>query len=183
MKKGSIPRGILVILAIAAVIVAAALVTGSLPLQKNPVPAPAAVTTPAPVNTPPVAVATATTPVTAHPPPSTAPAPASVPAPARKITDGFWCRDTTINIGKAPTSVKECYQFFVDGTYKWGYTPGWPMGKSLSCSGSPDVQCEYSLRPDGKIEVQGGYSYTVSGDALIDPHDPPYFIWTATGIP
>jgi hypothetical protein len=88
-----------------------------------------------------------------------------------------------MNIGKAPTDVKECYQFFPDGTYKWGYSPGWPMGKSLSCSGSADAKCVYSLNPNGKIEVQGGYSYTVSGDALIDPHDPPYFIRTASGIP
>jgi hypothetical protein len=111
------------------------------------------------------------------------PAPTPVPVLQRKITEGFWCRDTTINIGKKPTAVTECYQFFTDGTYKWGYSPGHAMGKSSSCSGSADVKCAYTLNPDGKYEVEGGYSYTLSGDNLIDPHDPPYFIWSSTGIP
>jgi hypothetical protein len=111
------------------------------------------------------------------------PAPTPVPLAERKITDGFWCRDTTMNRGKAPTDVKECYQFFSDGTYKWGYSPGWAMGKSLSCSGAQDAKCEYSFNAKGYYEVQGGYSYTLSGDTLIDPHDPPYFQWTPAGIP
>jgi hypothetical protein len=123
------------------------------------------------------------------PPPTTiiTTPPATTPAPAlplqRKITDGYWCRDTTINIGKAPTNVKECYQFFEDGTFKWGYSPGMTMGRSPSCSAEMNAKCTYVLGPNGKYEVQGGYQYTLSGDALIDPHDPPYFIYTATGIP
>jgi hypothetical protein len=110
------------------------------------------------------------------------PAPTPIPTIQRKITDGFWCRDTTINIGKAPTNVRECYQFLSDGTFKWGYSPGYPMGKSPSCW-SPNVKCEYSLNANGKYEVQGGYFYTLSGDTLIDPHNPPYFKWSSTGIP
>jgi|WetSurMetagenome_2_1015567.scaffolds.fasta_scaffold14423_6 hypothetical protein len=110
-------------------------------------------------------------------------APTPVPVLQRKITDGFWCRDTTMNIGKAPTDVRECYQFFSDGTYKWGYSPGWPMGKSPSCSGSADVKCVYTLNANSKYEVEGGYSYILSGDNLIDPHNPPYFIWSSAGIP
>ena len=106
-----------------------------------------------------------------------------LPATQHKISDGFWCRETTINIGKAPTNVKECYQFFADGTYKWGYSPGRAMGKSQSCSGDPNAKCEYSSNSKGQYEVQGGYSYTLSGDTLIDPHDPPYFIWSSKGIP
>ena len=123
------------------------------------------------------------------PPPATVitttPTPNSTPALPlqRKITDGFWCRDTTMNIGKAPTEVKECYQFFDDGTFKWGYSPGELMGRSPSCSAEMDAKCTYVLGSNGKYEVQGGYFYTLSGDALIDPHDPPYFIYTATGIP
>jgi len=107
------------------------------------------------------------------------------PAPTiqRTITDGFWCRATTINIGKAPTDVKECYQFFSDGTFKWGYLPGWPMGKSPSCSGEMNAKCMYSLNSAGKYEVQGGYIFTKSGDYLIDAHNPPYYRWTASGIP
>jgi len=101
----------------------------------------------------------------------------------RKITDGYWCRDTTMNIGTAPTKVTECYQFFPDGTYKWGYSPGWPMGKSRSCSGDPNVKCTYTFNAKSQYEVQGGYSYTLSGDSLIDAHDPPYFSWSALGIP
>ena len=126
--------------------------------------------------------------------PSTSPAPTvtttiQTPAPTpvlplqRNITDGYWCRDTTMNIGKAPTEVKECYQFFTDGTYKWGYSPGQSMGKSPSCPGSPGEKCKYSFNAKGMYEVEGGYSYTLSGDYLIDPHDPPYFIWNAKGIP
>jgi hypothetical protein len=114
------------------------------------------------------------------------PIPTPIPTPfttyAPKITDGFWCRFTTKNIGKDPTDVTECYQFFTDGTFKWGYSPGYPMGKSPSCW-SPDVKCVYSYNSNGKYEVQGGYSYTLSGINLIDPHDPPYFVWRATGIP
>jgi uncharacterized lipoprotein NlpE involved in copper resistance len=106
-----------------------------------------------------------------------------IPPSERKITDGFWCRDTTRNIGKDPTDVRECYQFFTDGTYTWGYSPGRAMGKSLSCSGDPGAKCEYSFNANGQYEVEGGYFYTLSGDALIDPHDPPYFIWSSTGIP
>jgi hypothetical protein len=110
------------------------------------------------------------------------PAPTPVPIKNDKITDGFWCRDTTINIGKASTSVRECYQFFTDGTFKWGYTPGYPMGRSPSCW-SPNVKCEYSLNAKGQYEVSGGYFYTLSGDTLIDPHDLPYFTRSLTGIP
>jgi hypothetical protein len=111
--------------------------------------------------------------------------PASTPAPvlARQITDGFWCRYTTVNIGKDPNDITECYQFFPDMTYKWGYSPGKPMGKSPSCSGAPGAKCVYTLNANGKYEVEGGYSYTLSGDALIDPHDPPYFLYSSTGIP
>jgi hypothetical protein len=111
------------------------------------------------------------------------PAPTPVPVMQRKITDGFWCRDTTINIGKAPTDVTECYQFFSDGTYRWGYFPGRPMGKSQSCSGDPNAKCEYSFNSKGQYEVQGGYAFILSGDTLTNPHDPPYFRWSSTGIP
>lgn len=111
------------------------------------------------------------------------PIPSPIPNTQHEITDGFWCRDTTINIGTAPTGVKECYKFLSDGTYKWGYSPGWPMGKSLSCSGDPNAKCVYSLNSNGKYEVQGGYFYTLSGNTLIDSHDPPYFKWSSTGIP
>jgi hypothetical protein len=120
--------------------------------------------------------------------PTAEPATISTPAPTplgpgeRDITDGFWCRDTTMNIGTAPTKITECYQFFSDGTFKWGYSPGWPMGKSKSCS-APNVVCKYSLNSNGKYEVQGGYFYTLSGDLLIDPHDTPYFAWSSKGIP
>jgi hypothetical protein len=131
-------------------------------------------TTPSDLSTP--AITTAVTTIQT-------PAPTPVPLAERKITDGFWCRETTMNIGKAPTDVKECYQFFSDGTYKWGYSPGWTMGKSLSCSGAQDAKCEYSFNAKGHYEVQGGYSYMLSGDTLIDPHDPPYFQWTPAGIP
>lgn len=126
---------------------------------------------------------TSTTPVITKITTINTPAPTHIPIKQRKITDGFWCRDTTINIGTAPTEITECYQFFSDGTYKWGYYPGWAMGKSLSCSGSPDAKCVYSFNSKGKYEVQGGYSYSLSGDFLIDPHDPPYFAWSPTGIP
>ncbi|PKL70459.1 MAG: hypothetical protein CVV30_03635 [Methanomicrobiales archaeon HGW-Methanomicrobiales-1] len=101
----------------------------------------------------------------------------------RKITDGYWCRDTTMNIGTASTKITECYRFFSDGTYKWGYSPGWPMGKSLSCSGDPSEKCTYILNGRGQYEVEGGYMYTLTGDSLIDAHDPPYFLWSAGGIP
>jgi hypothetical protein len=108
--------------------------------------------------------------------------PTPTPVQPRKITDGFWCRKTTMNVGNAPTDIEECYQFFTDGTFKWGYSPGKPMGKSMSCL-APDVQCKYSLISGNKYEVQGGYFYTLSGDLLIDPHDLPYFAWSSTGIP
>jgi hypothetical protein len=108
--------------------------------------------------------------------------PTPIPTLRDKITDGFWCRDTTINIGKAPTNVRECYQFFSDGTFKWGYAPGYPMGKSPSCW-APNVQCIYSLNSKGQYEVSGGYFYTLSGDTLIDPHDPPYFTRSLTANP
>ena len=124
----------------------------------------------------------------ATPVPTTIPTTISTPVPPpatpaeRKITDGYWCRKTTINIGNAPTEITECYQFLPDGTFRWGYSPGWPMGKSRSCQ-APNVQCEYTLKADGRYEVQGGYLYKLTGDQLVDPHDPPYFTYTATGIP
>jgi hypothetical protein len=110
------------------------------------------------------------------------PAPTPIPIIRNKITDGFWCRDTTMNIGKAPTNVRECYQFFTDGTFKWGYSPGYPLGKSPSCW-SPDVNCTYSLNAKGQYEIAGGYSFTLSGDILVDPHNQPYFSRSSTGIP
>jgi hypothetical protein len=125
---------------------------------------------------------TPTPPITEETTAATAPPALDTPS-ERKITDGYWCRDTTMNIGTAPTEIKECYQFFPDMTYKWGYSPGWRMGKSLSCSGDPGVKCTYVLNGKGLYEVEGGYSYILSGDSLIDPHDPPYFTWSAAGIP
>lgn len=110
------------------------------------------------------------------------PIPTPIPVIQHKISDGYWCRDTTMNLGKAPTDVKECYQFFADGTFKWGYFPGYPMGKSPSCW-SPNVRCEYKLNSRGQYEVQGGYTYTLSDNMLVDPHDPPYFKWSSTGVP
>jgi hypothetical protein len=110
------------------------------------------------------------------------PAPTPIPIVRDKITDGFWCRDTTMNLGKAPTNVRECYQFFTDGTFKWGYSPGYPMGKLPSCW-SPDVNCTYSLNAKGQYEISGGYSYTLSGDILVDPHNQPCFSRSSTGIP
>jgi hypothetical protein len=183
MKKKYIIGSILVILVIAAVIIFASILSGNTPVQTNTVPVQTTGIPQVSNDKTRGVVSTATYQITTNLPESAKPVATPVPVVSRTITDGFWCRDTTINIGKAPTEVRECYQFFMDGTYKWGYTPGWPMGKSLSCSGSPDAKCGYSLNPNGKIEVQGGYSYTVSGDALIDPHDPPYFIRSATGIP
>lgn len=57
------------------------------------------------------------------------------------------------------------------------------MGKSPSCSGAANAKCVYSFNSKGQFEVEGGYSYILSGDTLIDPHNPPYFKWSSTGIP
>lgn len=111
------------------------------------------------------------------------PTPTPIPISELRITDGFWCRDTTLNIGKDPTDVRECYRFFKDGTYIWGFSPGKLMGKSASCSGDPKAQCHYSLGPTGKYEIEGGYSFILSGYTIVDPHDPPHFTWSETGIP
>jgi hypothetical protein len=155
------------------VLVTALVTMGCVNTNQAPVTTPAR-TTALPVSTP-VITPVMTTVQTTEPTPE-------LPT-ERKITDGFWCRDATRNIGKDPTDVRECYQFFTDGTYQWGFSPGRPMGKSLSCSGDPQAKCVYSIAANGQYEVQGGYFYTLSGDALIDPHDPPYFMWSSTGIP
>lgn len=138
---------------------------------------------PVPATTTPVTVATTLLPSTTVPATTMqTPTPTPIPTIRDKITDGFWCRDTTMNIGKAPTNVRECYQFLSDGTFKWGYSPGYLLGKSPSCW-SPNVKCEYSLNAKGQYEVAGGYFFTLSGDTLIDPHNPPYFTRSSTGIP
>ena len=142
-------------------------------IQKTPTPAPAKTAVPA---------KTATTIKTPVPRGTPVPVPVATWEPVA-ITDGFWCRDTTMNIGKAATDVRECYRFFEDGTYLWGYQPGRPMGKSMSCPGDPAEPCRYFLNGRGQYEVEGGYAYTISGIALIDPHNPPYYIWSETGIP
>jgi hypothetical protein len=111
------------------------------------------------------------------------PTPTPIPTIQHKITDGFWCRDTTPVINNVITHVRECYQFFSDGTYKWGYYPGWAMGKSLSCSGDPNAKCEYSFNSKGQYEVEGGQAFILSGDTLNNPHDYPSFEWSPTGIP
>ena len=105
------------------------------------------------------------------------------PTIPHKITDGFWCRDTTRNIDKVRTDIKECYKFFPDMTYQWGFSPGWPMGISQSCSIAPNGRCSYSINPKGQYEVGGGYWFLLYGDTFIDPHDPPYYTWSSTGIP
>jgi hypothetical protein len=138
-----------------------------------------------PVSETPTRVVVTTTvlpPATALPTTIQTPAPTPLPAKQDKITDGFWCRDTTRNIGKASTSVRECYKFFPDGTFAWGYSPGKVMGKSPSCW-APDVNCTYSLTANGQYEISGGYFFTLSGDFLVDPHDQPYFSRSFTGIP
>jgi hypothetical protein len=148
-------------------------------IQKTPSPAPAKTVVPAKTAT--VKKTTAPT-KTAALKGTTVPIPAATWEPIN-ITEGFWCRDTTMNIGKASTDVRECYQFFDDGTYRWGYQPGWPMGKSTSCPGDPSEPCRYFLNGRGQYEVEGGYDYTLSGISLIDPHNPPYYTWSETGIP
>ena len=140
MKKEYILGGILVILVLATVIGVAMLATGNEPVQNKTGPVQPAGTTPIPNEKTPGVVSTVTSQATTNLPVSATPAPIPVPVVSRNISDGFWCRDTTMNISKAPTDVKECYQFFPDGTYKWGYSHGWPMGKSLSCSGSADAK-------------------------------------------
>jgi hypothetical protein len=110
------------------------------------------------------------------------PAPA-IPIIQHAITDGFWCRDNLMTVGTALTGVRECYRFFPDGTYTWGYSPGWPMGKSPGCPGDPKVKCSYSVSPKGQYEVQGGYALTLSGDTLTNPRDNPPFMWSSAGIP
>ena len=47
----------------------------------------------------------------------------------------------------------------------------------------PGIKCTYVLNGKGLYEVEGGYLYILSGDSLIDLHDPPYFTRSATGIP
>ena len=138
--------------------------------------------TPTPQTVPVTVLVTPTPPVTTVTPAMMVTLVPDTPA-ERKITDGYWCRDTTMNIGTASTEVTECYRFFPDGTYNWGYSPGWLMGKSRSCSGDPRVKCTYVFNAKGQYEVEGGYSFTLMGDSLVDAHDPPYFLWSAAGIP
>lgn len=104
-----------------------------------------------------------------------------IPPIQHKITDGFWCRDTTPVIDKVITKVRECYQFFPDGTYKWG--SGGVMGKSLSCSGDPNAKCEYSLNSKGQYEVEGGKAFILSEDRIYNIYDSTAFEWTPTGVP
>jgi hypothetical protein len=111
------------------------------------------------------------------------PTPTPKPITELEITDGFWCRDKTLNIGKDPTDVRECYRFFPDGTYTCGYLPGKPMGKSASCSGDPKEKCHYYLNPTGRYQVEGGYAFILYANTIVDPHDPPHFIWSEKGIP
>jgi hypothetical protein len=129
-----------------------------------------------------VTVTTTVLPITAPPTTIQTPAPTPLPEKHDKITDGFWCRDKTMNIGKASKNVRECYKFSPDGTFTWGYSPGRLMGKSPSCW-APDVNCTYSLTANGQYEISGGYFFTLSGDILVDPHDQPYFSRSSTGIP
>ena len=137
---------------------------------------------------PPAPITTTSLPPSPQEVPTSIPTPTPLPTPLPTeqkptITDGFWCRDTTVNIGKAPTSVKECYQFFPDMTYTWGYNPGRPMGKSTSCSGDPAAKCVYFVNGKGQYEIEGGYAFILSGDTLIDPHNPPYYTRSSIGIP
>jgi len=138
-----------------------------------------------PVTTPTAQIVYVTVLVTPTPAPTVAATRTPTPVPTlleHNLTNGFWCRYKTLNIGKAPTDVRECYQFFPDGTFEWGYSPGKPMGKSQSCSGDPAAKCHYSITPAGQYELEGGYTFLLSGDTLTDPHDPPYFRWSTTGI-
>ena len=137
-----------------------------------------------PVATPTAQIVYVTVPVTSIPTPTVAITRAPTPVTTiqeHNFTNGFWCRYKTLNIGKAPTDVRECYQFFSDGTFEYGYSPGKPMGKSQSCSGDPNAKCTYSINPAGQYELEGGYTFILSGDTLTDPHDPPYFTWSSTG--
>ncbi len=167
--KGGTMKYLLLILLLGAILV----ISGCSDKSQDPV-VTAALTTPSRASTPVVTTAVTTI---------LTPEPTPVASAPRKITDGFWCRDTTINIDKASTDIRECFQFFPDGTYKWGYSPGRAMGKSPSCPGDPALKCTYFLNAKGQYQVMGGYYYTLSGDELIDPHDPPYFLWSSSGIP
>lgn len=97
-----------------------------------------------------------------------------IPTIQHKITDGYWCRYIT--------NARECFQFFSDGTYAWGYSPGGAMGKSLSCPGDLNAKCEYSFNSKGQYEIQGGRAFILSGDTLFDPHDYPSYEWSLKGI-
>lgn len=157
-------------------LLAAALVLAGCAAKDDAGSSPAKTTTTVPATT--TAPVATTTVITTTPTQVPAPVPPAEPV----LTEGYWCRETTVNIGKAPTAVTECYRFFDDGTYKWGYSPGQPMGKSPSCSADPQEKCHYSRTAQGRIAVEGGYSYTLKGHSLVDAHDPPYFTWTDTGI-
>jgi hypothetical protein len=54
--------------------------------------------------------------------------PTPTPTIQHKITDGYWCQNSIMGVeGKGTQNVKECYQFFSDGSYTHGNSLDTPM--------------------------------------------------------
>jgi hypothetical protein len=112
------------------------------------------------------------------------------PTTQHNITDGFWCRNSRARIQEVETEGRQCTQFFPDGTWAIGFSPGIPMHKTdnhkcLEQMGQKNQDCglKWSINSKGQYDI-GGEALTLSGDTLTSDSDViTVFNWSPSGIP
>lgn len=121
--------------------------------------------------------------------------PTPTPPPQHKITDDYWCRNTLMSVNDVNKNVKDCYQFFSNGSYTHGDNAypefHYPMAQLyVNCHTvvNKDLTTEQACDLDKwKVNSKGEYeiwmkTFTLKGDTLtIAGEDPPY-TWSSTGI-
>jgi hypothetical protein len=110
--------------------------------------------------------------------------PTPTPSIQHQITDGYWCRDTTMNNNGVNTNVKDCFQFFPDGTLARGFYPVESMTKYCTNINNVISNClKWSINSQGQYIVPGNYVFTLNDNTLTSAGDYPPFTWSSQGIP
>jgi hypothetical protein len=126
-------------------------------------------------------------------PPLVSPNPVSAthsPTAQHNITDGYWCRNSRARIQEVETEGRQCIQFFPDGTWATGFSPGIPMHKTddHKCQEQAgqkirDCDLKWSINSKGQFNT-GGEAFTLSGDTIRSDSDYiAIFDWSPSGIP
>jgi hypothetical protein len=109
------------------------------------------------------------------------------PSPTHKITDGYWCLNSEWDVSGQRKMVKDCYQFFSDGSYKIGDTSS--GGTSMvrprkNCHAVWSEACGYwswSINSKGEVVLTGADT-DVNNLGIFNGYNLGFYSWSSTGL-